>query len=178
VHSKRAPRHRPVRPRPCEKHPGPGEQHQGAAARPLLCHPQSVARDRLSEWMVTVQRRRVTANGPLIPTGDGERALVTVQRRRADFAIRAALAISDAPLGGLWAKRAEPQIILKTDKRNLVFELGAGGNSSSSQAVGMRTGSSARRQARSRSRTAAGRWPHLPAGSRQNQPVEHYLPTE
>jgi hypothetical protein len=44
------------------------------------------------------------------------------------------LAISGSPSGGL-GKGREPQIILKTDERNLVFEFGARGNSSSSQAL-------------------------------------------
>ena len=53
------------------------------------------------------------------------------------------------------AKQA--QIILKTDERDLVLELGARVNSSSSQAVGRRTGSSSRTTSpRSRSRTAVG----------------------
>jgi hypothetical protein len=41
-------------------------------------------------------------------------------------------------------KGREPQIILKTDEPNLVLKVGARGNSSSSQAVGMRTKSSSR----------------------------------
>jgi hypothetical protein len=40
--------------------------------------------------------------------------------------------------GGPMSKAREPQIILKTDERNPALELGARGNSSSSQAVGMR----------------------------------------
>ena len=35
------------------------------------------------------------------------------------------MAIAVAPSGGLWAKGREPQIILKTDERDLVLELGA-----------------------------------------------------
>ena len=35
------------------------------------------------------------------------------------------MAITVAPSGGLWAKGREPQIILKTDERDLVLELGA-----------------------------------------------------
>ena len=66
------------------------------------------------------------------------------------------------------AKQA--QIILKTDERNLVLELGARGNSSSSQAVGMRNRSSLRATS-SRSLKKNGRWmtTHLPAGRRQNR---------
>jgi hypothetical protein len=36
-------------------------------------------------------------------------------------------------------KGREPQIILKTDQRNLVLELGQGGNSKRNQAAGTRT---------------------------------------
>jgi hypothetical protein len=71
--------------------------------------------------------------------------------------------------GGSMGKGREPQIILKTDERNLVFELGARGNSSSSQAVGMTGSSSRTTSSRSQSRTAAGppsarRQPSEPAG--------------
>jgi hypothetical protein len=98
-----------------------------------------------------IKSRLLRRNG----VGDGERALVTVQRRRADFAISRALAISDAPSGRLWAMD-RTQVILKTDERKIVLELGARENSASSQAVGMRTGSSSRTTSRSRSRTVAG----------------------
>ena len=40
-----------------------------------------------------------------------------------------ALAISVAVSGGPWAKSREPQIILKTDQRNVILELGLGENS-------------------------------------------------
>jgi hypothetical protein len=59
-------------------------------------------------------------------------------------------------LGGSMGKGREPKIILNTDERNLVLELGARGNSSSIQAVGMRTKSSSRMTSlRSQSRAAA-----------------------
>jgi hypothetical protein len=62
-------------------------------------------------------------------------------------------------------KGREPQIILKTDERNVILELGARANSSSSQAVGMRTGSSSRTtHPRSRSKNGHLMKAHLPAG--------------
>jgi hypothetical protein len=64
-------------------------------------------------------------------------------------------------------KGREPQIILKTDERKPVLELRARGNSSSSQAVGMKTGSSSMMtSSRSRSRTAAWCSPNCPPSGR------------
>jgi hypothetical protein len=50
-----------------------------------------------------------------------------------------ALAISVAVSGGSMGKSREPQIILKTDQRNVILELGLGKNSKQNQAAGTRT---------------------------------------
>jgi hypothetical protein len=49
---------------------------------------------------------------------------VTVQRGRADFAI-SRFGNNGCTLGGAMGKGREPQIILKTDERNVNIELGA-----------------------------------------------------
>ena len=54
------------------------------------------------------------------------------------------LAISVAVWGGPWAKSREPQIILKTDQRKVILELGLGENSKRNQAAGTRTGPSSK----------------------------------
>jgi hypothetical protein len=57
-------------------------------------------------------------------------------------------------VSGDYEQRTRTPIVLKTDERNLVLELGAGGNSPQSQEVGTRTGSSSRTtSSRSRPRT-------------------------
>jgi len=87
---------------------------------------------------------------------DGGRALVTVQRRRADFAISRALAISVA-VGGYMGKAREPQVILKSDQRGILLEMGREGKFTAKSSVWDESRVfSSRTTMRSRSRTAAG----------------------
>ena len=73
----------------------------------------------------------------------------------------------------------EPQIILKTYERNLVLELGARGNSSSSQAVWTETVFHQGDKLDVTVKNAPWVMTHLPAGpGPEPAPVEHYLPME
>ena len=64
--------------------------------------------------------------------------------------------ISVAVSGGSMGKSREPQIILKTDQRNVILEMSQEGKFTAKSSSWMRTGSSLRTtSARSRLRTAA-----------------------
>jgi hypothetical protein len=83
------------------------------------------------------------------------------------------------PSGGYIGKSPEPQIVLKTDQRTILLELGLGGKSEANQAAGMRTeffleGDKLEVSVKN-SRCVP---THLPAGPRSKAPpVQHYFPT-
>jgi len=79
----------------------------------------------------------------------------TTLRGSASFAVRPASVVSVPPPGGFTGKHV-PQIILKTDERKVMLELGVEGNSPRNQGAGTISGSSSKAtRLRSRSRTAA-----------------------
>jgi hypothetical protein len=87
----------------------------------------------------------------------------------------AASGLPDPPMG----KSREPQIILKTDQRNVILELGLGENSKRNQVAGTRTEPFRRRCSEVAVRN--GRWvlTHAPAEPRPARPpAQHYFPTE
>jgi hypothetical protein len=121
---------------------------------------------------------RLTERGDLVALWDEWKDKATGEVLKSST--MAALAISVAVSGGSMGKSRQPQIILKTDQRNVILEWGLGRK--------LQAKSSGRDENRTFLEGAVlevavrnGRWvlTHVPAGPRPARPpTQHYFPTE